>query len=85
MSSDKYNIDNMDIELFEDISQDVVNIFSKNKKTFDKMFSRIYYEEFHLIEREFSQNVSLCRQVWLHRFYLREYLSKLIFLVDFCK
>ena len=36
MSSEKYNIDNMDIELFEDISQDVVNIFSKNKKNFDK-------------------------------------------------
>ena len=36
MSSDKYNIDNIDVELFEDIAQDVVNIFSKNKKNFDK-------------------------------------------------
>ena len=35
-SSDKYNIDNIDVELFEDISQDVINIFSKNKKNFDK-------------------------------------------------
>ena len=38
MSSEKYNIDNMDIELFEDISQDVVNIFSKNKKTFSTSY-----------------------------------------------
>jgi uncharacterized membrane protein YheB (UPF0754 family) len=36
MSSDKIYIDTMDTELFEDISQDIINIFSKNKKTFDK-------------------------------------------------
>jgi hypothetical protein len=36
MSSDKINIDSMDTELFEDISLDIINIFSKNKKTFDK-------------------------------------------------
>jgi len=36
MSSDKIYIDPIDTELFEDISQDIINIFSKNKKTFDK-------------------------------------------------
>ena len=36
MSSDKIYIDAMDTELFEDISHDIINIFSKNKKTFDK-------------------------------------------------
>jgi hypothetical protein len=36
MSSDKIYIDTMDTELFEDISHDIINIFSKNKKTFDK-------------------------------------------------
>jgi hypothetical protein len=36
MSSDKNYIDIMDAELFEDISLDIINIFSKNKKTFDK-------------------------------------------------
>jgi hypothetical protein len=36
MSSEKIYIDTMDPELFEDISHDIINIFSKNKKTFDK-------------------------------------------------
>jgi hypothetical protein len=36
MSSDKIYIDPIDTELYEDISQDIINIFSKNKKTFDK-------------------------------------------------
>ena len=36
MSSDKNYIDTIDSELLEDISIDIINIFSKNKETFDK-------------------------------------------------
>ena len=36
MSSDKNYIDTIDSELLEDISLDIINIFSKNKETFDK-------------------------------------------------
>ena len=36
MSSDKNYIDAIDSELLEDISVDIINIFSKNKETFDK-------------------------------------------------
>ena len=36
MCSEKNYIDNIDSELFEDITIDIINIFSKNKETFNK-------------------------------------------------